>query len=188
MDLYRQAEFLDGSLLLVTHRRIHGCSNKEAKREADAYGEGRHDQAVPRCPNKQEVLEASLKRIEDPDDDLVEASFACVIVTKHSSHSATVPDDSSQDLNRLAKSQLVCLISPVPGVTLKRDTPKPLSRKTFSLSFCGKERRLVCACFRKRATQHQQSVDTSLNPKQYYCEDDLLDLQSLSFNTATMQS
>ena len=34
-----------------------------------------------------------------------------------------MPDDSSQDRNRVAKGQLVCLISPVPGVTLKRNTP-----------------------------------------------------------------
>ena len=54
--------------------------------------------------------------------------------------------------------------------------------------FCGKDGHFERACFRNRATQHQHAVDISLNPEQYYCEDDLLDLQSLSVDTATMQS
>ena len=100
-----------------------------------------------------------------------------------------MPDDSSQDHNRVAKGQLVCLTSPVPGVTLKRNTPDTfVQQDTQFVNFAEKMDTSSVPASEKRATQHQHAVDISLNPEQYYCEDDLLDLQSLSVDTATMQS
>ena len=59
MDLYRQAEFPEGSLFLVTDRLINGCSNKEAKKKLML---SEKDVTIKQCLNvlkKQEALEAS---------------------------------------------------------------------------------------------------------------------------------
>ena len=195
MDLYRQAEFPEGSLFLVTDRLINGCSNKEAKKKLMLLEK---DVTIKQCLDvlkKQEALQASLKRIKDAEDIRVEASFTCL---------------RDRDPTRVRQSQC-------SGARRQQPRPQPSRQRSagmpvFSCSWynsethhprhlcparhavcqvCGKSGHFERACFRKRATQHHQhAVDVSLDaghPSNEYCEDDLLDLQSLWIDTTTMQ-
>ena len=190
MDLYRQAEFPEGSLFLVTDRLIHRCSNKEAKKKLMLLEK---EVTIKQCLDvlkKQEALEASLKRIEDAEDVRVEASFARLRdrdPTRQSQRNGARRQQPRPQPSRQRSAGMPDF--PCSWCDAETQHPRHLCPARHAVcQFCGKDGHFERACFRKRATQHQHAVDISLNPEQYYCEDDLLDLQSLSVDTTTMQS
>ena len=169
MDLYRQAEFPEGSLFLVTDRLIHGCSNKEAKKKLMLLEK---DVTIKQCLDvlkKQEALEASLKRIEDAEDVRVEASFARLHdrdPTRQSQRNGARRQQPRPQPSRRRSAGMPDF--PCSWCDAEMQHPRHLCPARHAVcQFCGKDGHFERACFRKRATQHQHAVDISLNPEQY---------------------
>ena len=162
LDLYRQVEFPHNTNFLIVDKLIHGCASKECKRKLMAKGK---DVSVKDClelMRRNEAVEATMRKLEEPSDTHVDASYA---------QDPTKKSQRNGFKNRQYKPK------PKPGhkksgvkkscVWCKEDAHSrdKCPAKDATCNFCGNQGHFERACLKKKGldkdkkSKHQLAVD-----------------------------
>ncbi|PFX14801.1 Retrovirus-related Pol polyprotein from transposon 17.6 [Stylophora pistillata] len=101
VDLYHQAEFPDYTNFPIVDKLIHGCVSKESKRKLVAKGKNVSAKDCLELMRKYEVVEATMKKLQDSCDAHVDASYTR---DPTQSHKRIGPRESSLSLSQMERT------------------------------------------------------------------------------------